>query len=190
MVDLTSAILLGALSLMPGNRYILLGFVFLSLIIYAGTRQRPSRKLSQVEEAIQVAEETLESAKVNCARKHVDLVDGMRRLLKAKISASDIQARLLDTHSITTWKKLIEYLQEMRGIAQSINQCAKEVKEIHISTLRTIEAERHRQFSKGIKEYNEILDGVVSSSAGRLHATRRRFASAVTDNTAQETSMV
>ncbi|KAF7356289.1 hypothetical protein MVEN_00960700 [Mycena venus] len=179
MADLTSAMLLGALSLMPGNRYILLGFISASLIIYASIRLRPSRQLGQVENEIKIAEETLKRAKSDCARNQVELMD-------ARVQPIFLRQR---TRNVTTWKELVEYLQEMRGIAQSINQCAKEVKEIHISTLRTIEAERRRQFSESMKKCNEILDGIVSSSAGRSHAALHPFASAVTGNTNQEASM-
>ncbi|KAF7356285.1 hypothetical protein MVEN_00960300 [Mycena venus] len=190
MDNTASAIILGAVTLMPGNRWILLGLGSATLIIYVANRQRPSHQLGQVEDAVKVAEETLECAKTNCTRNQMELMDGMRRLLKAKISASEIRAQLMDTHCITTWKEFAEYVEEMRGITQSISQCAKEVKEVHTSTLRTIEAERRRQFSEGIKECNEILDTVISSPMGRSHAARRRFVSAVTGNTPQEASIV
>jgi len=42
---------------------------------------------------------------------------------------------MLKTRGVTTWEEFVEYLQNMRGIMQSINQCAKEVKEIQTSTL-------------------------------------------------------
>jgi len=79
---ISTSIIFGSLSLVPGNRYILLGLGSASLIIYAANRQRPSHKLSQVKDAIQAAEENLKDAKANCGRNHVELVDGTRRLRK------------------------------------------------------------------------------------------------------------
>jgi hypothetical protein len=70
------------LSLLPGNRYIALGFVSAALIIYAANRQRPSRKLGRVERKIQACEETLKLAKTNCARNYLELTDGTRQLLE------------------------------------------------------------------------------------------------------------
>jgi hypothetical protein len=51
---------------------------------------------------------------------------------RAKLSVSKIQSRLLKTRNDTTSKK---YLQSLRGIMQSIDECAKKVKEIQTSTL-------------------------------------------------------
>jgi len=83
-------------------------------------------------------------------------------IFSAKLSASKIQTRLLETGSVTTWE---EYLQKIRGILQSINKCAKDVKEIQTST---IEAERQRQLSEGIKEFHETIDAVICSSMRAL----------------------
>ncbi|KAF7356277.1 hypothetical protein MVEN_00959500 [Mycena venus] len=186
----STSIVLAVLSLVPENRYILLGLSLASLITYAANRQRPLHKLGQVEGMIKVVEETLERAQANSARNHVEVMDETSRLLEAKISASKIQDRLLKTQSVTTWNEFVEYLQDLREITQSISQCAKEVKEVRTSILLTIEAERRRQFSERIKECHEILDSVVSSSARRPHAARRHFASPVTGNTSQKSSMV
>jgi hypothetical protein len=76
------SILFGMLSLLPGNRYIALGFVSAALIIYAANRQRPSRKLGRVERKIQACEETLKLAKTNCTRNYLELTDRMRQLLE------------------------------------------------------------------------------------------------------------
>jgi hypothetical protein len=56
-------------------------------------------------------------------------------VVKARLSASKVQSRLLETHSVETWEKLLEYLQSLRNIMQKINQCAKDVKKIQTSIL-------------------------------------------------------
>jgi hypothetical protein len=50
----------------------------------------------------------------------------------AKLSASKIQTRLLEARSVKTWG---EYLEKVKGILQSIDKCAKEVKDIQTSIL-------------------------------------------------------
>ncbi|KAJ7799802.1 hypothetical protein B0H14DRAFT_3491260 [Mycena olivaceomarginata] len=135
---ISTSIIFGALSLLPGNRYVTLALILAMLTIYTILRQYPSHKL-----------EILGHAQANCARSHVDLMDGMRRLLEAKLSASKIQTRLLETRSVTTWEEF----------------CAKKVKEVHRSALLTIEAERQRQLSEGIKEVREIHETVIRSPA-------------------------
>ncbi|KAJ7788514.1 hypothetical protein B0H13DRAFT_1936591, partial [Mycena leptocephala] len=123
---------------------------------------KPSYKLSQLEDMIKIVEEMLKRARGNCARDHGEL------------SASKVQSRLLKTRNDTTWKK---YLQSLRGIMQSIDECAKKVKKIQTSTLLTIQTEHQRQLSEGIKEFREVTDAVICSSTreGRMHmATRRR----------------
>ncbi|KAJ7876446.1 hypothetical protein B0H14DRAFT_3130398 [Mycena olivaceomarginata] len=176
----TASIIFGALSLLPGNRYILGALVSAGLIIYIANHQRLSHKLGRIERAIEACEETLKHAKSNCARNHVELMDRTRRLLEAKLSASKIQTQLLETRSVTTWEELVEYLQNLRDNVQNINQCAKDVKEIRRSTLLTIEAERQREFFEGIKELREIHDTVISASARHTQMATRRFDSIAT----------
>ncbi|KAJ7819653.1 hypothetical protein B0H14DRAFT_1353800 [Mycena olivaceomarginata] len=176
----TTSIIFGAISLLPGNRYILWVLLCAGLTIYTVHRQLPTHKLGRVERAIDSCEEILKYAKSNCARNHVKLTDGARRLLEAKLSASKIQSRLLEAHSVATWEELVEYLQNLRDIVQNINQCAKDVKEIQRSTLLTIEAERQREFFEGIKELREIHDTVISASARHTQTVTRRFESIAT----------
>ncbi|KAJ7819654.1 hypothetical protein B0H14DRAFT_2600516 [Mycena olivaceomarginata] len=60
---ISTSILFGMLSHLPGNRYIALGIVSGALIIYAANRQHPSCKLRRVEHKIQACEETLKKVK-------------------------------------------------------------------------------------------------------------------------------
>ncbi|KAJ7799828.1 hypothetical protein B0H14DRAFT_2616771 [Mycena olivaceomarginata] len=164
---LSTSILFGTLSLLPGNRYIALGLGSATLIIYAANRQRPTRKLGRVERTIQACEETLKHAKSNCARNHVELTDGARRLLEAKLSASKIQSRLLETHSVATWEELVEYLLNLRDIMQKIN---------HSPSRQNANA----NFLRAIKELREIHDTVISVSARHTQTVTRRIESIAT----------
>jgi hypothetical protein len=70
----------------------------------------------------------------------------------AKLSASKIQTHLLEARSV---KSLGEYLEKVKEILQSIDECAKEelcgwIIEQNLFQL-TIEAERQRQLCEGIK---------------------------------------
>ncbi|KAF8192756.1 hypothetical protein K438DRAFT_1935015 [Mycena galopus ATCC 62051] len=94
-----------------------------AVIIYAATHQSPSHTLRRVEDAINVVKEIVKYAKANCAR-------------------DQIHTRLLETGGVEAWE---EYLRNIRGILQSMNECAGKVKKIQTSTLLTIEAERQRQ---------------------------------------------
>jgi hypothetical protein len=82
MCDISTSIIFWALSPIPGFRYIGLGLVAISFIIYAANRQTPSYKLSQLEDMIKMTEEILKGARENCARDHVELLDGRRCLLE------------------------------------------------------------------------------------------------------------
>ncbi|KAJ7366193.1 hypothetical protein DFH08DRAFT_797196 [Mycena albidolilacea] len=176
----TASIIFGAFSLLPGNRYILGALVSAGLIIYTTNHQCPSHKLGRVERAIEACDESLKHAKSNCARNHVELTDRTRRLLEAKMSASKIQSRLLETHSVATWEELVEYLLNLRDIMQKIKKCAKDVEGIQTSTLLTIEAERRRQIFEGIKELREIHETVISASARHTQTVTRGFESIAT----------
>jgi hypothetical protein len=78
MCDAVSAsIIFGALSILPGNRY-----VALALIIYTIIQQHPSHKLAQVERAIEACEDVLQHAKANCVRHLLELTDETCRLFE------------------------------------------------------------------------------------------------------------
>ncbi|KAF8169987.1 hypothetical protein K438DRAFT_1773922 [Mycena galopus ATCC 62051] len=188
MCDTVSAsIIFGAPSLIPQNRYIVWGLVSTSGIIYAANQQCPSIKLGRVEAAIKSVEETLKHVKENCVGNHIELVHLTSRLFKAKLSASKIQTRMLETQSVTTYKEFVQYLQALFEIMRDINQCAKKVEAIRTSTLRIIEAERQRQFSAGIEESREIMDRITTSSLARLTSSRRdHHESTITRNTSYE----
>jgi hypothetical protein len=79
---ISTSIIFGALSLLPGNRYVTLALIPAMLTIYTIIRQHPSHKLGRVKRAIDACEEILGHAQANCARSHVDLMYGMRRLLE------------------------------------------------------------------------------------------------------------
>jgi hypothetical protein len=53
-------------------------------------------------------------------------------IFSIKLSASKIQTRLLEARSVTTWR---EYLEKVKAILQSIDECAQEVKNIQTSIL-------------------------------------------------------
>ncbi|KAJ7353227.1 hypothetical protein DFH08DRAFT_804805 [Mycena albidolilacea] len=87
-----------------------------------------------------------------------------------------IQTRLLEARSVKKWG---EYLKKVKGILQSIDECAKEVKDIQTSILLTIEAKRQRQLCEGIKEVCETINATICSSMRheRTLTLRRRFES-------------
>jgi hypothetical protein len=53
-------------------------------------------------------------------------------IFSAKLSVSKIQTRLLEARSVTIWG---EYLEKIKEILQSIEECTKEVKDIETSIL-------------------------------------------------------
>jgi hypothetical protein len=71
---------------------------------------------------------------------------------RAKMSASKIQSRLLETHSVATWEELVEYLLNLRDIMQNIKKCAKDVEGIQTSTLVSI-----AHVGSTVKDSNEKL---------------------------------
>ncbi|KAJ7704044.1 hypothetical protein B0H17DRAFT_1193961 [Mycena rosella] len=158
---LQTSFILGALSLVPGNTspYITIGLASVLLAVYAVHHYGPTQRLARLEDAIMATETILEGAKLDCARDHMTLVGRGRRLLEAKLSASNIQTKILQVRD-GTWE---EYFQAIKEIMEMITECAKDVKAIQTSTLVTIEAERQRRLSEGIKESHEVFNAVVRS---------------------------
>ncbi|KAJ7660422.1 hypothetical protein B0H14DRAFT_3910268 [Mycena olivaceomarginata] len=124
---------------------------------YTANRQTPLYKLGQVEDAI-IATEKIQHATANSARDQIKWLEYGKRLFDAKLWVSKIQTRLLEARSVKTWG---EYLEKVKGILQSIDECAKEVKDIQTSILLTIEAERQRQLCEGIKEVRETIYATI-----------------------------
>ncbi|KAF8171374.1 hypothetical protein K438DRAFT_1982087 [Mycena galopus ATCC 62051] len=166
-----TSILLGALSLLPDNRYISVALGLAGLILHIINGHHPSNKLGRVEGAIESVAGTLKHAKEDYPWIHAELMGVMSRLLEATLLASKIQMRMLEPLSVKTWKEFIEYLQNSWEIMRDISQCAKNVKEIQASASRIIEGERQLQFSAGIQESREILEKVTCSLT---HLTSRR----------------
>ncbi|KAJ7922228.1 hypothetical protein B0H13DRAFT_1865994 [Mycena leptocephala] len=75
------------------------------------------------------------------------------------LSASKIQSNLLAMHS-GTWKM---HFKNIRAILRSVDQCAKEIKEMRTALLLIIEKERQRKLAEGIKELQEVLGAVICS---------------------------
>ncbi|KAF8192757.1 hypothetical protein K438DRAFT_1829608 [Mycena galopus ATCC 62051] len=188
MSDIYIAIIFWVLSYVPGNtfHYIILGLVAASTtLVYIANHQSPSYKLRCVEDAIAVAKKTLESAKATCSRDYMELMRSGWSLASAKLSASKIQTRLLETRRVETWE---EYLQNIREILQSINECAKKVKEIQTSILLTIEAERQRRISEDLEDARDPVATIHSSrrheeTFAALLNRGRHFESEPTGNT-------
>ncbi|KAJ7457101.1 hypothetical protein FB451DRAFT_1275930 [Mycena latifolia] len=183
---LQASVMMSTLSLVAGNtsRYIGLGLASASLGVYAAHHQSPSQKLARLEDALMATEEILEHAKLDCARNRVELMESETQLLQAKLAVSKIQSQMLEARD-TTWN---EYFQNIIGIWKSIKKCEKDIKQIQTSTLLTIEAERQRRLSEGIKESREILDAVVRSPTRHVNHLSRRQSSAA--NFVQGSSMV
>ncbi|KAJ7307708.1 hypothetical protein DFH08DRAFT_1088644 [Mycena albidolilacea] len=168
MCDVRVPIILGALSLLHDNRYILLALAPALVVVNVANAQCPTQKLDRVKHTINACKELLEGAKLTCPRDHVELTERARRLFEVEMSASRIQVQLLEKHpDFTTWKGCVEYVKGMYDIWNKIHQCAKDVREIEKSTLLTIEAEKQRQSCENIRDCDEICDALSSQSSAR-----------------------
>ncbi|KAJ7704029.1 hypothetical protein B0H17DRAFT_1193950 [Mycena rosella] len=127
---LKTSLILGALSLVPGNTFGYLGFglASASLTVYAAHHYSPSQRLMRLEGAIKATEEMLEHARLDCTRDQVELIEEGPHLLQAKLSASKIQTQILEGRGK-------EYFKNVREILQNIDKCRQEVKAIQTSTL-------------------------------------------------------
>ncbi|KAJ7704080.1 hypothetical protein B0H17DRAFT_1127096 [Mycena rosella] len=169
---LQTSLLFGALSMLPGNTfpYIALGLASASLGAYAVQHYSPSQRLLRLEHAITATEEILAGAKLNCARDHMTLIERGGLLLEAKLSASEIQTKILEPRD----KTREEYFQAFKEIMEDISKCTKDVKEIQTATLLTIEAERQRKLSEGIKDSEDVFNAVVRSPTRHAQLPSRR----------------
>ncbi|KAJ7704088.1 hypothetical protein B0H17DRAFT_40975 [Mycena rosella] len=167
-----TSLLFGALSMLPGNTfpYIALGIASASLGAYAVQHYSPSQRLLRLEDAITATEEILAGAKLDCARDHMTLMERGGLLLEAKLSASEIQTKILEARD-KNWE---EYFQAIKEIMEEISKCAKDVKGIQTSTLLTIEAERQRKLSEGIKDSEDVFNAVVRSPTRHAQLPSRR----------------
>ncbi|KAJ6505566.1 hypothetical protein C8R45DRAFT_973127 [Mycena sanguinolenta] len=173
---LLTSIILGAISLIPYNRYILWGLGSAGLVLYAADRERPSNKLRPLEVSINSVGETLDLANATCTTGHnyVELMEVTNRFCELKLSASNIKSRLLETHNVSTWKELKEHARNSKTIWESIHRCEKKVKEIRTLIECIIEAEHQRELSQDIQKSREIM----SSLTRRASAVNRHIGSA------------
>ncbi|KAF8166927.1 hypothetical protein K438DRAFT_2064939 [Mycena galopus ATCC 62051] len=167
-----TSILLGALSLLPDNRYISVALSLAGLILHIINGHCPSNKLGRVGGAIESVDGTLKRAKEDYPWIYAELMSVTNRLLEARLLTSKIQTRMLEPCSVTSWKEFAAYIQNSWEIMRDILKCAKNVKEIQVSAMRIIEGERQRQFSAGIQESRDILEKVTCSLAHASKSTQ------------------
>ncbi|KAJ7238106.1 hypothetical protein B0H12DRAFT_1222149 [Mycena haematopus] len=157
---LSTSIVVGAISLIPYNRYILWTLASASLVLYSADRQFPWNKHGRLEASIDSVGKTLELATATCGRKYVELMELTSQFPEAKLLTSNIKSRLLETHRMSTWKEFVEYVWNSKEMWKSISRCSNKVEEIRASIERIIEAERQRELSKDIQESRDILSAL------------------------------
>ncbi|KAF7335211.1 hypothetical protein MSAN_02354400 [Mycena sanguinolenta] len=146
-------------------------------MLYAADRQRPSKKFGPLDASINSVGESLKVAlNATCRMSYVELMDVTRDFYEVKLSVSNIKLQLLETHHVSTWKELKEYIQNAREMWQSIHRCGKRVEDIRTSIERVIEAENRRELLEGIRTSREIM----SSLTRRASAVNRRVESTLT----------
>ncbi|KAJ6461370.1 hypothetical protein C8R45DRAFT_1179229 [Mycena sanguinolenta] len=176
----STSIILGAISLIPYNRYILWTLGLASLVLYGADHQRPSKKFGTLEATINSVGETLKLANTTCTRSYVELMDMTTKFYEVKLSASNIKSRLLETHTVSTWKELKEYIRNSKEMWQSTYRCAKRVEEIRTSIERVIEVENQRELLEGIRTSREIMSSLMLDLKVGIVTVNRRIESAVT----------
>ncbi|KAF7368717.1 hypothetical protein MVEN_00196400 [Mycena venus] len=162
-------ILFWTLSFIPINvfRYIVLGAVSASVLVYTAHHNHPSSRLGRLNKAMNDLEETFAHAKTKCARDYLALVDSETRFLRAKLVVSRLHSRLLKMHEIS-WKIYFPNLRETMHILQT---CEHEVQELQIFMLLLVEAANQRKLTEDINQSLEIVDGISHSLSGftRVH---------------------
>ncbi|KAF8171388.1 hypothetical protein K438DRAFT_1773234 [Mycena galopus ATCC 62051] len=102
------------------------------------------------------------NTKEDCTiRDHLEVVDLTSRLLEAKLSASKVQTRMLDTLCVTIYKEIEQYLQYSWDIMQDIMKGAKEMEEIRTKTLPI---KRSTTKVKGQKEHRPVSSIIYSGN--------------------------
>ncbi|KAJ6461339.1 hypothetical protein C8R45DRAFT_1179180 [Mycena sanguinolenta] len=160
------SIILGAISLIPYNRYILWSLGLASLVLYAAGRQRPSNKLRPLQASIDSVEETLELAKAGYPRSYVDLMD-----LTSQLYDVQHQVPTAGNTQYFNLENFVQYVRHSIAVWRSIHQCEKKATEVRTSILCIIEAERQRGLSDEIQTSREIL----SSLTRRASTVNRRI---------------
>ncbi|KAJ6461352.1 hypothetical protein C8R45DRAFT_1179199 [Mycena sanguinolenta] len=169
-----TSLILGAISVIPYNRYILWSLGLASFVLHIVDQERPANKLELLEASIEAVGETLKLAKASCTINYAELADITHEFLEMKLSVSDIKFRLLEPHSISTLKDLKDYVCTFQVDWKSIYRCEKKAKQIRTSIERILESEHRRELSEGIQTSREI----ISSLTRRASGANRRIGSA------------
>ncbi|KAJ6461343.1 hypothetical protein C8R45DRAFT_941242 [Mycena sanguinolenta] len=192
---LSTSLILAAISLIPYNRYILWSLGLASFVLYRIDRERPANKLEVLEASIEVVGETLKLAKASCTTNYAELADITHEFLEMKLAVSDIKFRLLEPHSISSWKVLKDYVRTFQVDWKSVYRCQKKAKQIRISIERILESEHRRELSEGIQTSHKIISSLTRAlfypkqlflqhkltrnrDAGRASGANRRIGSA------------
>ncbi|KAJ6461357.1 hypothetical protein C8R45DRAFT_1108596 [Mycena sanguinolenta] len=161
-----TSLILGAISVIPYNRYILWSLGLASFVFCSIDRERPANKLELLEASIETVGETLKLAKASCTMNYAELADITHEFLEMKLSVSDIKLRLLEPHSISTWQELKEYVRTFQVDWKSVYRCEKKAKQIRTSIKRILEREHQRELSEGIQTSREIISSLTRRRSG------------------------
>ncbi|KAJ7607522.1 hypothetical protein FB45DRAFT_1040206 [Roridomyces roridus] len=137
--EFKSSLIFWALPLLPSviASYTGLALVCASTAIYAVYHQTPSEKLRRLLDGITTTWEILNSTKTDSGSYAVrvrgipSLLELEDRLLQAQLSASLIRVRLLELRE----KPWAGYLRSLPRVITDMDQCARDVKKIHVETL-------------------------------------------------------
>ncbi|KAJ7173936.1 hypothetical protein C8R43DRAFT_631151 [Mycena crocata] len=162
------------LSLIPNPFLHYIGLAIIissSFIVHAIRHHRPSIHLRRINKAVAVTVQLLARAKLECARDQFELAAEERRLVEVKLAASRIQSLLLGACD-APWKI---YLQTMRAVFLSLDNCEREIHKVQTATLLIIEAEHQRKLEHDINESLGILNAVARYPGKRSYSTARNF---------------
>ncbi|KAJ7792252.1 hypothetical protein B0H14DRAFT_2932011 [Mycena olivaceomarginata] len=76
------------------------------------------------------------------------------RVARIKLSESILRTKTLSGKDVA-WKK---YAQHLRGLSFHVDECQKDVQEIRIAILMTLECNRQQRFTEDIAQRRAILD--------------------------------
>ncbi|KAJ7607561.1 hypothetical protein FB45DRAFT_1131368 [Roridomyces roridus] len=167
--------------------YAVIALALVVLIVRLGHRQRPSEKLSRLENALHTTGIMLHEAKVDCSVNYAIVVELECRLLEAKHSVSKITAKMLESGSKEdAW---IQYPQTMLELWKDINKCIREVKDIHVDILLVCEDELQESITYEV-EYSRKALAAIRSPIGPLSTRRRRERKSTSSSPVQQSMSV
>ncbi|KAJ6618746.1 hypothetical protein B0H10DRAFT_1228917 [Mycena sp. CBHHK59/15] len=182
--QLLSLVLFTLIPFIPNDvlRYTAFGVMSLSLMVYFVQCNTLGAQIGSIEATLKEIEELFLAAKTECTRYPRFIATTDLMLERTKRYVSILHAGTMEAQDLT-WK---EYPHHLKSLMLEIKACRREMRDLRLSILRTLEYARQQKYTEDITHRRRVIDsafpadqatGIAENIPLRMRSSRARQSS-------------